>query len=413
MNREKVARSIRIGVIGCFCAGLLAGCKNETSDNRGTGETEIIIQIEKPTEETGSSTQVVTEDRDLSLKQFKNSEHLEEKWTAADAEGNTVTMQVDADIELPEEDHMYVLEVEGPALDAVYKEWLVKRLFGDEEGEYEEDKFTGKREGILYELSFAENGDLLGYSKGDVYPYLTYSCLEPKDFYQVCPEEFIGLENLDFYGSDMYLIPCENICRISQEEAQELAQHFVDELGMDYSELVESDELYWRTGTDGMYEDRRNGYFFSWKAGINEASYMQREYEKPDKKDDSEEGKLLDFELGLKVTDQGVIGAIITTPMKFTKVTEAVNFLPLDDVIGVLKEQTMSNIGAFHFEDTSAVTYNRMRLCYHLVKDKENSGHCSYVPAWCFYEYSENMETQNQVWINAIDGSVMNFYDEE
>ena len=57
--------------------------------------------------------------------------------------------------------------------------------------------------------------------------------------------------------------------------------------------------------------------------------------------------------------------------------------------------------------------FQRLELIYFRIKDKENEGCYSYIPAWRLSggnDYPQYFE--NPLLINAIDGSVIDFYDE-
>lgn len=461
MKRQIWMRSMCIGMIGCLCMGLVTGCKNEPGSGEGAEETENMAQA-------------VNENKDFSFQQFADIAYTQwkDEWKSAGADGEEVTFLVDAKVQIPHEDHMHIMELGGFAADAAYKEWIAERLFWDEEVYYndlahlpkeelekakeefrqsggrslkdrrevidgeeayekkllkyeealktaedtwtpvstwDEDDYIGKREGVLYELSFWEADDRetekkTGYTLGSVW-------YNPKDIYQVCPDEFAEVENLGLYG-DNYLTSTENFCTFSQEEAEELAQQFVDGLELDYSECVGVRELCWLY--DSMdpsreFEGRKNGYIFSWRGGIDASSYIQEAYGSFSK--DSEKEKNLELEMEISLSDKGVVSAHLWQMVHTVGETEVVKFLPLDDVMEILKEQTMNNMEAFLFEDTSGIiTFDNMHLFYYLVSDKVNPGHCSYVPVW---KFSEGLQEKNAVWINAIDGSVMNFCDEE
>ncbi len=100
---------------------------------------------------------------------------------------------------------------------------------------------------------------------------------------------------------------------------------------------------------------------------------------------------------------------------------EDVSLLALEDIQNIIKEKVIKDFGSFRFIYTSEdrqVEFNKMELIYFRVKDEENEGSYSYVPTWRLGQISSggDMGNKNSIYncilVNAIDGSVINFYNE-
>lgn len=457
----------------CLGMSFVTGCADKNVD----------YHIEGTTGSTQTEITVVKR----GLEQFSDASDWEEEWTAVNTKGNTVTLQADAKIRIPDTDQMSVVEVEEAVFDADYKERVVKSIFGAEEvfyndithlprkelekerelsqeaydscvesgdqemsaeyetvlqtydellqtakdtyipvSRYDVDEYLGERDGITFELRFSERDFVWGRGSGGCRGRSIY--LMPKDVYQVCPEEFHELEDLRFWGevgAVHSFTPGNNQCEISKEEAQEQAQSFVDRLGLDYSIYTGSEDIFWKSGNDDS-EDHANGYVFAWDIGIDGESFVlrgtQQSYNNFDKKKESEETQYdMDSRLEVFVTDMGIIEARIDNPLEIIGVSGKVGLLPLDTVEGIMKEQITQNFGEFRFKYTSerVVTFNEMELIYFRVMDKEKPGYYSYVPTWRLSNamfWNEGLQYwnffENPVLVNAIDGSMIDFYDE-
>ncbi len=84
-------------------------------------------------------------------------------------------------------------------------------------------------------------------------------------------------------------------------------------------------------------------------------------------------------------------------------------------------EQLTNHLGIFRFSFLasigSTVDLNEMELIYFRMRDRKNQGYYSYVPAWRLADVVRDVSGRitgisNQVLINAIDGSVIDFYEE-
>ncbi len=522
-----------MGIWLCLSINLLAGCKEKTVDY-SMGE-----EAESEQKENGASNTVAI--RKKGLKQFADEESWRENMIAENAKGEEVPVSIGwYNVTVPDVEEMFVVEVQEPEFDAVYKKQLAERIFGDAEiyyndlahlpkqdieerrercqavyqlaeeskgvisysdmegfaekcqfdlegaekwkeidaqnvrdwkgvleqellsyddviktagsiytpvSGYDVNEYLGTYSGIAYHLSFSECERIRREGEGFVYGeknenncFMNCRGKEisffAKDIYQVCPEAVKEVEGLYYQafkiGSSMGVMP-ENQCGLSEEEARELAQSFVEELKLNYSVYVNTEPLGWWTGKDWgdiNVQYLLDGYIFHFEAGIESMSFPQFGTQNTDgffrqKKTKSEEAQYdMDAQIEVYVNGKGVIGMRAYNPIETLTVSEGVNFLPLDAVKEILLNEISGQFETFRLkftdgaeildeEGTEFVDLSHMELIYFRVRDKENAGYYSYIPVWRLsgIHYSSG-KIENQVIINAIDGSVIDFYDE-
>ena len=172
-----------------------------------------------------------------------------------------------------------------------------------------------------------------------------------------------------------------------------------------------------------------DGYIFYFEAGVDSTSFMQFGTQetvwnfRKMKKDSEEPQYYMKAQMEVYVTDKGVIGMRAYNPIETVSISAGVDLLPLDAVKGFIKEQVTDHYEDFRFKVSVSgyngekyIQFDRMELIYFRVRDKEAAGYYSYIPAWRLSEelvghpHPECFE--NQVLINAIDGALIQFYDE-
>lgn len=462
----------------CIVMNLITGCKENTVDYDVDGVTEN-AQEERNGGKRG-------------LKQFANAPAWKKELTAEiGKKGTTVTLQIDADISVPEAEQMAVLEVKEPELDAAYKEKIAERIFGSEEIYYNDifhlpqealeeryaylkehssvfrstddweealaacedametaeeakdtytpvDGFTGNeylgmRDGIQYELNFVERTNERDYYQ-IVRRRIKEISLVPKDIRQVCPQELRQSE--DVYCKPGAFQISDNQCSISEEEAKEKAQDFVDTLNLDYPVCVYVRPLLWCEGYNSItqrviemkdYQDQVvNGYVFYYDLGIEDVSFVDLGAEESylslyNKKKDTEETRYsMEARMEIYVTDAGVIQMNAHNPLEITGISRDVELLSLDTVLDILEEQLTERAGRFRFNISRSgekIRMNGIDLIYFRIRDEENPGAYSYVPAWRLAsverdEEKHTVECLETVLINAIDGSEIDLFNE-
>lgn len=295
--------------------------------------------------------------------------------------------------------------------------------------EYSVNKYIGSYEDRLYRLTFLEDEE----DRENVARYMKRITLEAKDLYEVCPEKFKEQENL---ACTPWMLGdrIENRCEISEKEALKEAKEFVDELGLDYMVFAFSRPLAWGnvpevisiTDTEETDDWGVNGYVFYFDLGLDDVSFVQYGIEDDyfdwtvNTGENEEKVYSLKSVLQIYITDTGIIKAVVDNPVEITSVSENVELLPLDTVKEIIKKETNTQWETFRF-NVHYMYYpmdmNEMELIYFRIRDKDNPGKYSYVPAWRLAsvlkeEASHGIDIRYPVLINAIDGTVIDFYDE-
>lgn len=456
---------ISIGLICCLGMSVLTGCEHKTINYGFNGS-----------EEDGS--------------------HWKETIEAGYTNGDTVNLDIDADVSTPPAERMHVIEVEEVAFDEAFKKKIAERIFGSEtvcyhdidnlprkeleelmeecqwfydtykdDGQqwskepveecrvlleqceaalpeardtytpvetYSVNEYLGNRDGVSYELNFLEKelqkeeGYYDGFS-GRFYERVI--SMVPQDITQVAPKEAIEkfADGFECYEGG-YSRP-DNLCQMSEEEAEREAQSFLEALDLEYAVFTGSSVLRWgylsRWEEDGISD----GYVFTYEFGMDELSFTgfgsELEYSNLSYKKKESDGIHASIEVRMQiyVNDHGVIQAEIQNPQKTIGVTENVELLPFGAIKGFIKEELIKDVGQFRFDLTQTGGINALKemdLIYFRVRDKENEGRYSYVPTWRLSDTlnvtTENLVLKkhfsNPVLINAIDGSVISLYEE-
>lgn len=483
LRRKAVMKCISTGLILCLGTGFVTGCN-------GKGQT-VDYDIEGETESSQSNGRAGK----TGLEQFAAFTEWKDEWTAVNTKNNTVQLMMEADIIVPDIAQMSVVEVKEPEFDADYMKRMAEHIF--EEGDiyyndishlpqkeleeqrtacqeaydsysgtdevrkqelerellrydealemakdtyspvdtYDADKYMGERDGITYELYFSEQERC--YDAWDRF----IECrgkeigLVAKDIRQVCPEELSEAVNLT-YWTLMDDMSAENQCAVSVEDAQKLAQSFVDKLDLDYTVCASYRPITWAEVVNmHQVESSRivDGYVFYFDVGIDDLSFVtfgtQENYGTFDKKKDSEKSRYsMKAQMEVFVTEKGVIEMHAYNPLEITGVSECAGLVPLDDIKAIMKERLTENIGFFRlkYSGTNWMQFNELELIYFRIQDKRNPGRYSYVPTWRLSEVYGRQETAiswkehdscsidlvSPVLVNAIDGSVIDFFDE-
>lgn len=467
MKRKRGVKLANAGLLLCLGMSVLTGCKNNIVDY---DIDEVTESSEIPRTVYGNGETGLKQFAD----ELANDSHWREEEKRELPDGSWLFWEVDAEISVPDVEQMYVVDVEESIFDEAEKGRLADKLFGDEiyyydtehlpkndlaqrqsryqeeydaasetseekvqlekklsecekamktagdvytpVDEYDVDEYLGKYEGRFYELSFEEyetikfnNGRIDGANINSGRGRSIF--LVPKDIYQFCPEEVSDVENLHYIAGDADS-SLENQCELSEEVARELAQNFIESLELDYSVYAGSSQLQWFKGTDFQNPELNyivDGYVLYYEAGIEDTSFVQYGTQKDycyfgDKEKSSEELQYsLETRIEIYVNGKGIIGMQAKNPIKITHVTDGIKCLPLNTVKGIIKEYDMNN---YLLGDER----NELKLIYFRVRDKENPGYYSYIPVWRFARGTEIIK--NAILINAIDGSVIDFYDE-
>lgn len=294
MKRRKGKYILKAGVITALTLAAFTGCGDE--------EKKVDYNIEGFSEEIGESENPAQVGGKSGLTQFAEKEIWEEtlqvkvgefEWNG-DLLDTHMTLNVDAQIMVPQTEQMSVVEVEEPELDAEYRERMAEKFFDSGNIYYGDATHLPKRElqeiqnyldrggkisvtpadyafttnviaqklEALYDAldHIEEASDIytlveqyttdeyIGTYEGRMYRLIFAECpgnknnlfqrrkqmtWSVKDLYEVCPEKYKEVDNLEC-SPWMLGDWVENQCVLSEEEALKEAESFVEGLGLDY-----------------------------------------------------------------------------------------------------------------------------------------------------------------------------------
>lgn len=461
-----------LGLTIVLAAGFLSGCgreKNVDYDIPG-----IVEEEKSGTESARSSLAQFSEGE--RWRENWTSNTIEDAGWDGHLYMRTTEVHVDAPISVPSVNYMSVIEVEEPEFNEDYQRELAGEIFdsadiyyGDlthlprreletlqtellslEQKEileqmdmtqakdtwcpveaYDTDTYVGSYGGHLYQLSFTETGQPGDRSR------TKQILFEPRNLQEVCPEVYQELDDLTCMAYNLGNLT-ENECLLSKEDAEKEARLFVDALGLDYSVVSRIDPLVWGdperlaflTGLEEQEDWGVNGYVVILDLGLDGISFvnfgMEENYshyfyygtewkwlniEFPDNPAYS-----LNARLTLFITDQGIIRMEACSPMVITGVSEGVGLLPVATVKDLIKESLNKNWKQFRM-DFNEKFFDELGLIYFRVRDQENPNQYSYVPVWRLATVTRDFFTgqfsvRDPILINAIDGSIVDFYAE-
>lgn len=341
--------------------------------------------------------------------------------------------------------------------------------------DYTADEYLGYWDGVPYDLRFFEGDVRERYTiEESGWRHMREISLVPKGMAEFAPKELLEQDlnyEIDCYEGTQelyYYTDGGNLCQMPEEEAKKEAQRVVDELGFSDTVYTASYPLVWRYLTDQI-GDVVDGYVFVYDFGVDDVSFADFGCEWQywnfctQKKSSDDINTSMEACIRIYVNDHGAFRVNIRNPLETKKVSSEVELLPLTAIQEIMKDELTKDIGQFRFSwpQTSAIgsrkaKLNDMQLIYFRVKDKENEGRYSYVPAWRLSNINvenipycgttqfrtdwiithgtelltayDDMWThtyrQDDIWyyraekiqdpvlINAIDGSVINLYKE-
>lgn len=291
---------------------------------------------------------------------------------------------------------------------------------------YEVDEYIGEVNGITYELWVS---DFYGETGWDI--NAQWFNFYAANIEEICPDEYEGYTHYmehRYMTCDRYTNVGENECDISIEDAEKVARDLLKELGLEYPVLAYTKPLIWGDSTlsdENMYDWPANGYAFTFEYGVDEVSFtgLGTNYDYVNLVN-SEADEVPQYSMmataSVYVTEKGVIDLHAYSPVETVDISESVELLPLDTIKEIMKEKITTEYEDFRFINLMAaneLTFDHMELIYFRVRDTGNSKQYSYVPAWRLTSQigdavQNNLSIRNPVVINAIDGTLINVYDE-
>lgn len=430
------------GILIFIITGLFSGC----------GKKEVDYELDK-NGTNGSN--------NSNLTQFQNAEKWKEDWNVTDKSGTEKSVIVDTDIMIPDIVEMSVIEVERAENAESFRENFMKGFFGENDIYYHDEKHYTKEEleriivsmeealanpaydnesrGELEEMLetereyFAKASD--SYTPAEEFEScdnflgcrdnILYDALFFDDSIFICPkeEEYYGPKTLTDYDR-VYCMTDDNgeydvssnECTFSKEDAKEIAERFMMEIGKSSQICTEESQVLW---CGEMFDESDNvadmkyvvyGYKFTYCTGINDMVFSQFPNFSSffdvaaEDNDDSGENYNGD-EMTFMVTDMGIVEMEMKAPVNIRNISGSVELLSLDTIKDIIRNELQENGCKYDF--TNDRIFDCMQLMYLKVKDDSNEGIFSYVPVWCLSQKWDDANYSHPVFVNAMDGSVI------
>lgn len=105
----------------------------------------------------------------------------------------------------------------------------------------------------------------------------------------------------------------------------------------------------------------------------------------------------------LTVTDDGIIDVQMEYPVNVTQIYKDVELISLKNIEQIIKAEITENPDKYDI----ASSFNKLQLSYLKIRSDSEQGKYSYVPAWALSRMVDSNE-QNAIFVNAIDGTIIN-----
>lgn len=254
-----------------------------------------------------------------------------------------------------------------------------------------------------YDISFLKEGKV---------PYISIqpgNMLEGESTY--IPEALTDLKGKDQISC--YYDTAEedaNTCPLSREEAQRIAEQFVQSSGGSNYVLEKTSDLMW-WGRDQEESDAEairyaHGYVFIYGIGIDGYPFEEPEFDEWMYGDS--ELPMFASRMMLAVTEDGVITVDWDHPFTVKNVIRNVELLPIETVQNIMKNEVKEHTDQYVFELYK--DFNAMDLVYFRVRDKAVEGSYSYIPVWRLSQ--KGSLCYHPIFVNAIDGNIIYLQDE-
>ena len=392
------------------------------------------------------------------LADIKADSDWKENFTIQTGNGEK-TVYINANIVVPDFDNMSVVEVENVKIDADYKKRFLDLYFGgneyyyhdpdhytvDELNEVIEDwqktqddthsewleqqlaEYRDKLETAKTTYTVAkdlENCEVFAGYKGDVFCEVEFEAhkVHAYAWYQSGTDygpPSLRNEDYDtitqtFQDDDLKDKADEtsNEGSKSAASAKKEAGNFLSKLGM--QDLVERGEcecgwIGFNNSEEGNdYQTATWGYIYSYATGIDGITFkdgLDRDtylsvYETNDS--DTDDVILPDSTL-LTVTDDGIIDVQLEYPVNVTQIYKDVELISLKNIEQIIKAEITENPDKY---DTTS-SFNKLQLGYLKIRSDSEPGKYSYVPAWALSRMVDYSSERNAIFVNAIDGTII------
>ncbi|MCM1105713.1 MAG: hypothetical protein NC355_02095 [Blautia sp.] len=261
--------------------------------------------------------------------------------------------------------------------------------------DFSADNYTAASHGISYDMSFitVEDSDPV---ESYFYRANRFS-LSMGDDRSVGPEK---LKDYAFLVRDAGNGEEDNTCRLTREEAVSQAERILTEMGLAELKVTGVAPLVWygcdETGT--KLDSQVYGYSMQIAVAGPDGARLY----------DSSNSYMFQYlaEGEMEIADEGILSMEIDNPVIFTKLTDKVKLLSLENIKEAVRTELAENMDAYAEGGEVNWYYGTLELGYLWLKEPGNEEHKgSLLPVWSLKQNSQN--PASYVYVNAIDGSII------
>lgn len=282
-----------------------------------------------------------------------------------------------------------------------------------EAGNYEGEMFLGTKDDMDYILGVIDcqnNEDVSGLG--------TYVYFGPKlEYFDLRPYEGASFAYCSEYN-DMGGISA-NTSEMTKEEAEEIAENFISDIGIKGIIKTETTDLIWEyISADGMgVATESDGYVVRYSRAISNTITYTASFDSVDNlQTDNGYLEAPVEKYSIYVYDGKVITANWTQiATEADSVEENIELLSYEQMI----EKANTEISKYYEKYSTRyknIEFNDVRLTYYIVSEGENK--YKYIPVWVFAAYTELQDSdgasrpEQLVIMNAMDGSVIDIMED-
>ena len=434
----------KVCIIGMMLMAALTGCgKEEAAYDEGAAAKEQ---------------EAFTESSSLLLRDMLGVGN-ETKWKER-VEGINGTIEIDADLVIPDTEYLYTMEAEKYYVTAEDKKRIIE-YFADEDTikvdkesvptkesiekkiesydediamfeessydsavaelaiyRYEQERLKGLFENAKTADEISEepgdySEDFYIGSKGDIDYTFSFYTDESRNRSAWRVEGHIDGE--PYFPHDMHTDQ-DNQCRMTKEEAEQKALKLCEELGLPNMAVVITFDVEWLADSVSRDEDEIvynpemevNGYTVCLGRAVDGVPVEISRYFEDNSKYVDGERTVLSYSAEraeVILTDDGILGASYQGILTDGEMGEPVKLLSLNRIKEIYREELEK-------EDTRIDRWQMLKLTYMKVVDENNPNKFRFIPAWRLYVWDEMAVEQYDsdfapccLWINAMDGS--------
>lgn len=301
----------------------------------------------------------------------------------ADIEKCNTMIEAESQTDISDENKIALLSSEKKRLEALVNEAPDTNDMEEAPGDYSQNYYRGTRDGVEYKLEFDidETRNLSAWTLQ----------VEEEDI------DKFNSRGTGEVGWNSYAVIGDNICSMTEEQAGQEAVKICKGLGLPAMKVSAIHDINWFY-MDG--ESELNGYEIILSRDINGVAVDAEEYSDYDYLDVESVEKPYDIErVIVQLNDSGIISMTYEGILTEGKLSNSVKLLDFDQIKEIIREKVV---------EKNHEEFLWLELNYVRVLNEKDENTYSYIPAWRLGAWEESTDLKGNLWINAMDGSVIN-----